>query len=75
MNPLQGLSDGVELLGRELDDEKIEKVLVEEKLPIATEAYLSVTYSGRKPTVIVSRRGGVDIEEASRERPDSKCLT
>lgn len=67
-------SAAASLLGRELDDEKIEKVLVEEKLPIATEAYLSVTYSGRKPTVIVSRRGGVDIEEASRERPEDVVI-
>ena len=58
------------LLGRELGDEVIEKVLVEERLPIAVEGYLSVTYSGRRPTVIVSRHGGVDIEEVSRERPE-----
>ena len=58
------------LLGKDLQDEKIEKLLVEEKLPIAAEAYLALTYEGRKPVAIVSRHGGIGIEQIRRETPD-----
>jgi len=57
------------LLGKVLQNEKIEKLLVEERLPIATEAYVALTYQGSKLAAVVSRRGGVDIEEISREAP------
>ncbi|MCY3024541.1 MAG: hypothetical protein NTW87_36665, partial [Planctomycetota bacterium] len=52
------------LVGRKMFGETVEKVLVERKLDIAQEAYISVTYVGASPTVIVSGRGGVDVEDA-----------
>jgi len=58
------------LLGRELDGEVVDTLLVEERLPVAAEAYVGVTYSGRTPTVILASRGGVEIEELSRQHPD-----
>ena len=65
------LADAVSsLLGRAVRDETIDKLLVEEKLDVAVEAYLAVTYRGRQPTALVSRRGGVDIEAVSREAPE-----
>jgi succinyl-CoA synthetase beta subunit len=63
------------LLGRRLDGEVISTLLVEEELPVVTEAYLGVTYSGRMPTVILSRHGGVDIEELSRQRPEDVMVS
>ncbi len=59
------------LLGAEVDGERIEKVLVEEKLDIAVEGYLAVAYRGRKPVALLSRRGGVDVETVGRERPEA----
>jgi len=58
------------MLGTEVDDERIERVLVEEKLDVAVEGYLAVTYVGRRPAALVSRHGGVDVEAVGRERPE-----
>lgn len=58
------------LFGRQLRDETVEQLLVEEKLDIAHEYYLSVTYQGRTPAVIASAAGGMDIEEARRTNPE-----
>jgi succinyl-CoA synthetase beta subunit len=58
------------LIGRKMFGETIEKVLVEKKLDVAREVYASVTYVGASPSVIVSTRGGIDVEEASRQSRD-----
>ena len=58
------------MLGTEVDDERIERVLVEERLDVAVEGYLAVTYVGRRPAALVSRHGGVDVEAVGRERPE-----
>ena len=55
------------LLGRKLFGETVQKVLVEKKLDVAQEVYAAVTYVGATPTVIVSGRGGIDVEAASQE--------
>ncbi len=52
------------LLGRKLFDEAVQNVLVEKKLDIAEEIYAAVTYVGISPTLIVSNRGGMDVEQA-----------
>jgi succinyl-CoA synthetase beta subunit len=53
------------LLGTELQGLRVERVLVEEKLAIERELYLAVTVdaSARRPLLIASARGGVNIEE------------
>jgi succinyl-CoA synthetase beta subunit len=53
--------------------EEIRSVLIEERLPITREAYCAVTIdrASRKPVVMVSRFGGVDIEETAVRHPDS----
>ena len=62
------LADAVgSLLGRRLFGETIEKVLVEKKLDVAQEVYASVTYVGTWPTMILSARGGIDVEKATHE--------
>jgi succinyl-CoA synthetase beta subunit len=58
------------LVGREMFGEKIEMVLVEQKLDVAQEAYLAVTYAGASLAVIASGRGGIDVEEASHGAPE-----
>ena len=55
------------LLGRRLFGETVEKVLVEKKLDMAQEVYAAVTYVGASPTVILSARGGIDVEQATHE--------
>ena len=53
--------------------EKINSVLVEERLAIAKEAYCAITIdrAARKPVFIVSRFGGMDIEEVAEQHPES----
>ncbi|MBV9264480.1 MAG: ADP-forming succinate--CoA ligase subunit beta [Candidatus Eremiobacteraeota bacterium] len=53
--------------------ETINSVLVEERLAIAKEAYCAITVdrAARKPVFIVSRFGGMDIEEVAEQHPES----
>jgi succinyl-CoA synthetase beta subunit/citryl-CoA synthetase large subunit len=50
---------------------KVNKILVEEKLAIAQEFYLGITYDtiAKKPIAIFSAEGGIDIEELARQEP------
>ncbi len=52
------------ILGLEFKGERVREVLLEEKLPIARELYLSVALdrSRRLPIVMASAQGGVEIE-------------
>jgi succinyl-CoA synthetase beta subunit len=61
-----------EILGSTLKDERVEMVLIEEKLEIQSEFYLSVVLdrSAKKPLIMASISGGVDIEEVARETPE-----
>lgn len=53
--------------------EPIKSLLVEEKLPIANEAYcaIAIDRAAKKPVIMVSRFGGMDIEEVSEKHPES----
>ena len=53
--------------------EKINSILVEETLEIAKEAYcaIAIDRTTKKPVVMVSKFGGMDIEEVSEEHPES----
>lgn len=48
-------------------------ILVEEKLPIEHEYYVSITIdrTTRQPMILFAETGGVDIEETARTRPDA----
>lgn len=63
-----------ELFGSEIKGEKVKKVLVEEKIIIDKEYYVSViiddSYKVRSPVVMFSTEGGVDIEIVSSRFPD-----
>jgi succinyl-CoA synthetase beta subunit len=53
--------------------EPIKSLLVEEKLPIAKEAYcaIAIDRAAKRPVIMVSRFGGMDIEEVSEKHPES----
>ncbi|HHY00862.1 MAG TPA: ADP-forming succinate--CoA ligase subunit beta [Methanothermobacter sp.] len=61
-----------ELMGMQIHGETVEKVLVEEMLDIQDEFYISVAVdrSVKKPLIMASMSGGVDIEEVAMKSPD-----
>ena len=61
------------LLGHELKGLRVEKVLVEEAASIARELYLGVTLdrARRRPVVMLSTVGGIDIEEVAASHPEA----
>ena len=60
------------LLGMRIHDYVVRKILLEECLGIAKEAYISVTIDASKgaPVIVASSEGGVDIEETARIHPE-----
>ncbi len=71
-NPTLAYKCTKELLGTDIKGEIVGKVLVEEMLDIQEEFYLSIAVdrSARKPLIMASQSGGVDIEEVARETPE-----
>ena len=63
-SPEEARSAASAILGLSFKDETVKEVLVEEKLPIAKEFYLSVALDRalRLPILIASAQGGVEIE-------------
>lgn len=59
------------LLGAEVHGERVQTLLVEERVVVERELYLAVTidYEARRPVLMASARGGVDIEEVARTEP------
>ena len=57
------------ILGREVAGQRVGKVYVEEAVGISAELYLSFLFGPLRPRVVVSRHGGVDIEQVARENP------
>lgn len=70
-------ADAVEEAGkmfsREIKGIPVETVLIEEKLPITGEYYVSITpdRSKKSPVILFSSRGGVDIEQTAKSDPDA----
>lgn len=58
-----------QVLSMVLNGHKVERVLVEEKIKIDKELYLAITVDGsaKKPVIIASAQGGMDIEEVPDE--------
>ncbi len=58
-----------ELYKKEFNGNVIDTLLIERKLSIAEEYFLAIVYDTqtRKPMVIFSRQGGIDIEEVAQE--------
>lgn len=61
------------LFSRKIKGISVEKVLVEEKLAIENEYYVSITLDRAKkmPVILFSATGGVDIEETAKNSPDA----
>ncbi len=57
--------------------QKARSVLVEEKSPIAQEYFASVTWDGRRkrPVILFSDMGGIDIEEVAEKHPEHVSKT
>ena len=70
--PREAASCAEELLSSTIRGCKPECVLVEERLDIARELYLAIAVDGAvgRPAVVISGRGGVDIEEVAAEHPE-----
>lgn len=68
-NPVEAREFAGKLLGSELNGFIVEKVLVEKKLQIDREFYLAITLDGtvRKPIILASAQGGMDIEDVPEE--------
>ena len=62
-----------ELFELELYGEKVEKILVEKKVNIKKEYYLSLLFDfyERRPVIVFSTEGGIDIEEVGRTKPEA----
>jgi succinyl-CoA synthetase beta subunit len=75
----QGGTLARELLGKVLksiqnpDGEQVKSLLVEEKVDIASEAYVSIAIdrAAKKPVVLVTAQGGMDVEEVAAHDPDA----
>jgi succinyl-CoA synthetase beta subunit len=61
------------ILSSTLRGYRVNKVLVEEKLDIAQEFYLGITYDtvAKEPIAIFSTEGGVDIEHLAQQEPEN----
>ncbi len=59
-----------DLFSMEIRGQYVASVLIEQKIDIAAESYLSITYNSatQQPVLVYSAEGGVDIEDVSEEK-------
>lgn len=71
-DPTEARKLAEEIFASEIKGEKVGKILVEKKVPIKDEFYASVIIDQeeRKPIVIASSEGGVDIESIAESFPE-----
>jgi succinyl-CoA synthetase beta subunit len=76
-NPKEAQKLSEEILGLSIKGLPVRMVLVDEAADIQTEIYLGITNdrSARKPVIMASSAGGVDIEEVAQNTPEKiiKC--
>src|SRR5882762_10296486 len=62
-----------QILGMQIGDYKVERLLIEEQAKIAREFYAAVLFdtAARKPLILFSTEGGMDIEEVAEKNPDA----
>jgi len=71
-SPVEAKEVATQILAMEIKGLPVRKVLVDEAAQIETEIYLGITNdrAARKPVMMASAAGGVDIEEVARETPE-----
>jgi succinyl-CoA synthetase beta subunit len=62
-----------QILGMRIGDHTVERLLIEQQAKIAREFYAAVLHdtSARKPLILFSTEGGMDIEEIAAEKPEA----
>lgn len=60
------------ILGMTIGGQRVESLLLEQGVAVVRELYLAVTLDrgARRPLILFSTRGGMDIEQVAREAPD-----
>ncbi len=71
-SPAEAEELATQILGMEIKGLPVRKVLVDQAADIATEIYLGITNdrAARKPVIMASAAGGVEIEEVAKETPE-----
>ncbi len=71
-NPGEALKVADEILGMEINGEKVKHLLIEEKADIQHEYFISVSIDRtvRKPVIMTSKDGGVEIENLAKTNPE-----
>jgi succinyl-CoA synthetase beta subunit len=71
-NPDEAYTKACKVLGSTVKDERVEMVLIEEKLEIISEYYLSIVLdrSAKKSLIMASMSGGIDIEDVAKDTPE-----
>ncbi|MEM2534526.1 MAG: ATP-grasp domain-containing protein, partial [Candidatus Nezhaarchaeales archaeon] len=63
-----------DMIGKEIKGTRVDKVLIEEKLEIVKEFFISITvsdsYKIKGPIILFSTEGGVNIEEVAEKHPE-----
>jgi len=76
-NPKEAFQHAKDILNLTIKDLPVRKVLVDQAADIKDEIYLGITNdrSARKPVIMASAEGGVDIEEVAHKTPEKiiKC--
>ncbi len=73
LNPAEASQNAQRILGMSIKGLPVKKLLVEEYKVPEKEMYLGITIDrkARCPIIMVSSEGGIDIEEAAKEKPQS----
>ena len=74
-SPKEAVEVAERLLGAVVNGYTVHKVLVEEKVGISRELFLSFMIAGRNPEMLICAKGGVNIEEIARCSPGSLVRT
>ena len=73
VSPAEAEQVASQILGMTIGDYKVERLLIEEQAAIAREFYAAVLFdtAARKPLILFSTEGGMDIEEVADKNPDA----
>jgi len=71
-NPDDAYEKTSKILGMEIKDLEVKRVLITRAVDIQSESYVGIVIDrkSKKPVFMVSRAGGIDIEEVARETPE-----